>query len=57
MERAEIDLASFFQRKMKNKRRLDDKLVKFYWKEMLVAVEALHKEGLCFYKLFPLCQS
>ncbi|XP_041354067.1 dual specificity protein kinase TTK-like [Gigantopelta aegis] len=53
MERAEIDLATFFQRKMKNKKCLDDKLVKFYWKEMLVAVEALHKEGIIHSDLKP----
>ena len=45
LEFGETDLSGFFSTRSKYKQGLDSTLIKFYWGEMLRAVNALHKEG------------
>jgi hypothetical protein len=45
LEYGETDLTGFFASRAKLKQGLDPTLIKFYWGEMLRAVNALHKEG------------
>lgn len=45
LEFGETDLSGFFSTRSKHKQGLDPTLIKFYWGEMLRAVNALHNEG------------
>ena len=52
MERGDTDLASLFKQCNKSGG-IDSLMQKFYWKEMLKAVEVLHKEGIVHSDLKP----
>jgi hypothetical protein len=43
MEKGDTDLASFL--KDRRKKVLDEALIRFYWREMLQCVKAIHSEG------------
>ena len=45
LEFGETDLAGFFSSRAKQQQGLDPEAIKFYWGEMLRAVNALHSEG------------
>ena len=45
MERGDQDLATLLKSGIKHKT-IDRELVKFYWSEMLHAVQVIHKEGM-----------
>lgn len=51
LECGETDLATMFKNRTK-KERVPREMVKFYWGEMLRAVQVLHKEGTNFVNLF-----
>jgi len=46
MEAGSEDLASFFRSQTQNRKPLSDSVIWFYWERMLLAVQALHKEGM-----------
>ncbi|XP_070190453.1 dual specificity protein kinase TTK-like [Littorina saxatilis] len=53
LEFGETDLSGFFSERAKQQQGLDPTLIKFYWAEMLRAVNALHKEGIIHSDLKP----
>ncbi|XP_076466829.1 uncharacterized protein LOC143298049 isoform X2 [Babylonia areolata] len=53
LEFGETDLSGFFSTRAKQGQGLDPTLIKFYWREMLRAVNALHKEGVIHSDLKP----
>nr|KAG5705031.1 hypothetical protein BaRGS_018761 [Batillaria attramentaria] len=53
LEFGETDLSGFFATRAKQQRGLDPTMIKFYWTEMLVAVNALHREGIIHSDLKP----
>lgn len=46
LEVGELDLATYFRNKMKNKNKISMQLLNFHWLEMLKAVQVLHNEGI-----------
>lgn len=46
LEAGSEDLASFFRSQTQNRKPLSDSVTWFYWERMLLAVQALHKEGM-----------
>ncbi|XP_052239524.1 dual specificity protein kinase Ttk-like isoform X2 [Dreissena polymorpha] len=53
MEAGSEDLAMFFQRETQNRKHLNSVDVRFYWRAMLQAVQALHREGIIHSDLKP----
>ncbi|XP_025099066.1 serine/threonine-protein kinase mph1-like [Pomacea canaliculata] len=53
LEFGETDLAGFFATRAKQHCGMDPTTIKFYWKEMLRAVHALHQEGIIHSDLKP----
>lgn len=45
MEAGSEDLATFFRRETQGRKMLSDSVTWFYWERMLLAVQALHREG------------
>ncbi|XP_071137329.1 dual specificity protein kinase TTK-like isoform X1 [Mytilus edulis] len=53
MEYGNCDFAQFLKDKIKEDCKLSDHLIKYYWESMLMAVHALHKEGIIHSDLKP----